>query len=168
MAMVMKRASKCLVLVGFPYSILLISSCLSHVTSLSFNYNFSDPNVLAGANLKYFNDSVPAIDRIDLTNSSRSWSTGRVAHGQPVNLWDDSTGRVASFTTNFTFLVKPVNSSSPASRNFMMHGQRFSTSPFCISNFAAEMLFFLSRSSCALLRIRWSIDAQKKSKYLFG
>ncbi|XP_047051350.1 L-type lectin-domain containing receptor kinase IX.1-like [Lolium rigidum] len=113
--MVMKRASKCLILLGFSYLILLISSCLPHVTSLSFDYNFSGPNILAGANLTYFNDSAPAIDRIDLTNSSRSWSTGRVAHGQPVSLWDDSTGRAASFTTNFTFLVKPVNSSSPAS-----------------------------------------------------
>uniref|UniRef100_A0ACD5Y2V9 Uncharacterized protein n=1 Tax=Avena sativa TaxID=4498 RepID=A0ACD5Y2V9_AVESA len=113
--MVMKRANKCLLVLGFPSLFLLISSCVPHVTSLSFDYNFSRPNVFAGADLKYWNDSAPALDRIDLTNSSRSWSTGRVAHGQPVSLWDDSTGKVASFTTNFTFFVKPVNSSSPAS-----------------------------------------------------
>jgi hypothetical protein len=121
MARAMKRASKCLLHLGIPYLFLLASSCLPHATSLKFDYNFSRPNVLAGADLKYWNDSAPAADRIDLTNSSRSWSTGRVAHGQPVSLWDDSTGRVASFTTNFTFIVKPVNTNSPASRNYMMH-----------------------------------------------
>ncbi|CAM0951030.1 unnamed protein product [Alopecurus aequalis] len=112
MTMVMERASKCHLVLAFPY-FLFISSCLPHVTSLSFDYNFSDPNVLAGANLKYWNDSAPAADRIDLTNTARWWSTGRVAYSQPVPLWDDSTGRAASFTTNFTFVVKPVNSNSP-------------------------------------------------------
>ncbi|CAM0910676.1 unnamed protein product [Alopecurus aequalis] len=100
--MTMKRA-KCFLL-------LIICSWLRHVTSLSFNYNFSAPAVLAGADLKYMNDSAPALDRIDLTNQSRRWSTGRVAHGQAVCLWDDDTGKVASFTTNFAFAIKPANS----------------------------------------------------------
>jgi hypothetical protein len=118
--MVMKRA-KCFLALGFPYWLLLIiSSCLPHVTSLSFNYNFSDTAVLAGADLKYFNDSVPALDWIDLTNHSRKWSTGRVAHGQAVRLWDDSTGKVASFTSDFVFAIKPANNNSQASRSSLM------------------------------------------------
>jgi hypothetical protein len=114
--MVMKRA-KCFLALGFPYLLLLIiSSYLPHVTSLSFNYNFSDPAVLAGADLKYFNDSAPALGRIDLTNQSRWYSTGRVAHGQAVRLWNDSTGKVASFTSKFVFAIKPANNNPKASR----------------------------------------------------
>ncbi|KAK1630355.1 hypothetical protein QYE76_004670 [Lolium multiflorum] len=94
---------------SFPYMLLVICNCLPHATSLSFNYNFSAPGVIAGADLKYLNDSIPSLDRIDLTNLSRSWSSGRVAHGQALHLWDDRTGKVASFTTNFTFAVKSLN-----------------------------------------------------------
>ncbi|KAF7066144.1 hypothetical protein CFC21_072177 [Triticum aestivum] len=112
--MVMKRA-KCFLFPGFPYlRLLIMASCLPHVTSLSFSYNFSGAGVLAGADLKYMNDSAPAptLNRIDLTNHSRKWSTGRVAHGQAVRLWDDSAGKVASFTTNFAFAIKPANDNS--------------------------------------------------------
>ncbi|TVU46681.1 hypothetical protein EJB05_06231, partial [Eragrostis curvula] len=98
--------NKCLLLV---FSCLVLSSYAPHATSLSFNYNFSTPGVLASANLKYMADSTAAGDRIDLTYAS-NWSTGRVAHGQQVQLWDDGTGRVASFTSNFTFNIKPTNS----------------------------------------------------------
>jgi hypothetical protein len=112
----MKRC-KCFIVLGFPYLLLLIiSSCLpDHVTSLSFNYNFSDPAVLAGADLMYMNDSAPVLDRIDLTNHSSWYSTGRVAHRQAVRLWDDSTGKVASFTSNFVFAIKPADSNPKAS-----------------------------------------------------
>jgi hypothetical protein len=108
--MAMKRAN-CSLVMGFPYLVLLIisSSWLPHVTSLNFNYNFSSPAVLAGADLKYMNDSAPALGRIDLTNQSRRWSTGRVAHGQAVRLWDNSTGKVASFTSSFVFAIKPAS-----------------------------------------------------------
>jgi hypothetical protein len=98
--------------------LLIVSSYLPHATSLSFNYNFSDPAVLAGADLKYMNDSVRAFNRIDLTNQSRRWSTGRVAHGQAVRLWDDSTGEIASFTSNFVFAIKPANSTYPEASSY--------------------------------------------------
>jgi hypothetical protein len=37
-----------------------------------------------------------------------------------LHLWDDRTGKVASFTTNFTFAVKSLNvsRSQASSRNF--------------------------------------------------
>jgi hypothetical protein len=115
----MKRC-KCFIVLGLPYLLLLliVSSYLPHATSLSFNYNFSDPAVLAGADLKYMNDSAPVLDRIDLTNQSRRWSTGRVAHGQAVRLWDDSTGEIASFTSNFVFAIKPANSTYPEASSY--------------------------------------------------
>jgi hypothetical protein len=87
--------------------------CVAHAaTSLSFSYNFSDAGVLTGADLTYMSNATAASDRIDLTKDT-TWSTGRVAYGQPVPLWDNSsTGNsmVASFTSNFTFAITPHNS----------------------------------------------------------
>ena len=57
-------------------------------------------------------DATPGSDRIDLTNDT-IWSTGRVAYGQPLQLWDD-TGNVAIFTSNFTLAIKPHNSTNQA------------------------------------------------------
>ncbi|KAL6654331.1 hypothetical protein ACP70R_007796 [Stipagrostis hirtigluma subsp. patula] len=107
MAMVKKNAESIFLLSLY----LFLSIHVPHATSLSFSYKFSTPGVLAGADLKYMSDSAAAGDRIDLTKAS-TWSTGRVAHGQPVRLWDDSTGKVASFTSNFTFAIKPLNSTN--------------------------------------------------------
>ncbi|KAK1609955.1 hypothetical protein QYE76_033628 [Lolium multiflorum] len=112
------RVSRVLAYMPPPYQTAAAAlPCLpDHVTSLSFNYNFSDPAVLAGADLKYMNNSAPVLDRIDLTNQSMRWSTGRVAHGQAVRLWDDSTGKVASFTSNFVFAIKPASTNPAASK----------------------------------------------------
>ena len=97
MAMVMGSKSPPLLL-SLAY---LLCVCVAHVTSLSFDYNFSIPGVLNSANIKYMSDATPGSDRIDLTNDT-IWSTGRVAYGPPLELWDD-TGKVASFT----FAIKP-------------------------------------------------------------
>ncbi|OEL13072.1 Agglutinin-2 [Dichanthelium oligosanthes] len=35
------------------------------------------------------------------------FSVGRASYALPVPLWDDATGELASFTTNFTFQIKP-------------------------------------------------------------
>ena len=32
-----------------------------------------------------------------------------MAYGLPVQLWENSTGKVASFTSNFTFVIEPHN-----------------------------------------------------------
>ncbi|CAL5015213.1 unnamed protein product [Urochloa decumbens] len=89
---------------------LLCATTLSHATSVSFSYNFSTPGALTRADLKYISNATAAGDRIDLTKDT-IWSTGRVAYGQPVPLWDN-TGKVASFTSNFTFAIKPHNSTA--------------------------------------------------------
>ncbi|XP_062228870.1 L-type lectin-domain containing receptor kinase IX.1-like [Phragmites australis] len=101
MAIVTKRAESHVLL---SLSYLLLYSHVPRITSLSFDYNFSTPGVLAGADLTYMSSSTAAGDRINLTKAS-TWSTGRVAHVQPVRLWDSSTGKVASFTSNFTFAI---------------------------------------------------------------
>lgn len=74
--------------------------------AVSFSYDFSKPGVLDGAGLKYIGDadSSAASDRIVLTKVS-NWSTGLVAYPQPVRLWDHRTGKVASFSTSFSFAI---------------------------------------------------------------
>ncbi|CAL5069634.1 unnamed protein product [Urochloa decumbens] len=118
MAMVEKVRPKTL-LQGLSLAYMLcVTTLLSHATStagdsvrgntsVSFSYNFSTPGALASADLKYISNSTAAGDRVDLTKDA-AWSTGRVAYGLPVQLWDN-TGKVASFTSNFTFAIKPHN-----------------------------------------------------------
>ncbi|PUZ48636.1 hypothetical protein GQ55_7G261000 [Panicum hallii var. hallii] len=106
MAMV-KKVPKTLLL-GLAH--LLCVATLSHATSLSFSYNFSTPGALTSPDLKYLSNATAGGDRVDLTKNT-SWSTGRVAYGRPVQLWDD-TGKVASFTSNFTFVIKSRNHSA--------------------------------------------------------
>ncbi|KAL6839948.1 hypothetical protein ACP4OV_029758 [Aristida adscensionis] len=75
-----------------------------HVTSLFFNYNFSIPGSINIANLMYFNDSYNAGGSISLTKMTDG-SVGRVAHAQPIRLWDCCSSKGASFTTSFTFAI---------------------------------------------------------------
>ncbi|GJN10050.1 hypothetical protein PR202_ga28109 [Eleusine coracana subsp. coracana] len=86
--------------------LLLAYLCLMPLdaSAFSFHYDFSNPGDLERAHLLYFNDSSPSDDRIDLTLMAPG-SAGRVAYAQPVRLWDSTTGRVASFTTSFTFAI---------------------------------------------------------------
>ncbi|CAL5025752.1 unnamed protein product [Urochloa decumbens] len=118
MAMVEKVGPKTLLQCLRLAYLLCITTLLSHATStagdsvrgntsVSFSYNFSTPGALARADLKYISNSTAAGDRVDLTKDT-SWSTGRVAYALPVQLWDN-TGKVASFTSNFTFAIKPHN-----------------------------------------------------------
>ncbi|CAO2146639.1 unnamed protein product [Urochloa humidicola] len=93
-----------------PYLLFVSVNTLSHAGSVSFNYNFSTPGVLTSPDLKYMSNATAAGDRIDLTKDT-VWSTGRVAYALPVQLWD-STGKVASFTSNFTFVIKPHNNTA--------------------------------------------------------
>ncbi|CAN6180939.1 unnamed protein product [Urochloa humidicola] len=79
-----------------------------HTAALSFSYNFSNPG--HSANLIYLSqNSTPGDGVINLTNN-RLWSTGGVAYPQLVRLWDDRSGRTASFTTDFSFAISDSTS----------------------------------------------------------
>ena len=110
MAMAKKQGGNSLLLLSLSSYYLMLCG-VPHATSLSFSYNFSNPGVLTSADLTYMSNATAASGRIDLTKDT-TWSTGRVAYGQPVPLWDNSTGnsKVASFTSNFTFAITPRNS----------------------------------------------------------
>lgn len=109
--MAMKVPKTLLLKIGILAYLLFVSiTTLSHAASVSFNFNFSTPGALTSPDLKYMSNATAAGDRIDLTKDT-VWSVGRVAYGLPVQLWD-STGKVASFTSNFTFVIKPHNNTA--------------------------------------------------------
>jgi hypothetical protein len=87
-------------------------------SSVSFSFNFSnttsDP---CGVELTCYRDAHydKTTSAIQLTKDLRGAITdsqGRVWYMQPVPLWKESTGEVASFTTAFSFRITPSESGS--------------------------------------------------------
>nr|CAD1829513.1 unnamed protein product [Ananas comosus var. bracteatus] len=71
------------------------------------SFNFSDPETY-GSNIKLQSDAFSNGTVINLTKDTPS-SQGRVVYGNPVLLWDDATGEVASFHTSFSFAIQAMN-----------------------------------------------------------
>nr|CAD1828322.1 unnamed protein product [Ananas comosus var. bracteatus] len=82
-----------------------------HAAPLSFSFNFSDPaltvtdvvrlELAASTNGTIINLTKDVLDD-SITNSS-----GRAIYKDLVPLWDRTTGEAASFTTSFSFVIKP-------------------------------------------------------------
>ncbi|KAI9125015.1 hypothetical protein K1719_003631 [Acacia pycnantha] len=105
---------------------------LSHtVNSLSFKFRFFD----SYDNIAFQGDAFASEGRLHLTNSIHGVplpnSAGRASYSSPVHLWDSRTGKVAAFTTSFSFIVSPSSSSYST-----LLGDGFS---FFIAPFSADM-----------------------------
>ncbi|KAL5197078.1 hypothetical protein ABZP36_000590 [Zizania latifolia] len=97
-------------------SLLLLASCLFIAklpccTPLSFSYDFSNPSTFNHLDIAM--DGSASLDTlIELTQSAdpqykdRFDKVGRAFYSHPVPLWDETTGEVTSFTTNFSFVIK--------------------------------------------------------------
>ncbi|KAM1133511.1 hypothetical protein ACFX13_043529 [Malus domestica] len=59
-------------------------------------------------NISYEGDASRVPRAIQL-NSQSSWMVGRATYTEPLHLWDSSTGSLADFTTNFTFVFDTGN-----------------------------------------------------------
>jgi hypothetical protein len=53
------------------------------------------------------------------------FSVGRASYARPVALWDNSTGELASFTSNFTFQIKPKDETTYQACNMSGDGMAF-------------------------------------------
>ena len=85
-------------------------------TALSFSFNFSSPGSgdLCDMELSCERDAWMGSGAIDLTRNyiaANVFSVGRASYARPVPLWDDATGEAASFSSNFTFQIRPQNRS---------------------------------------------------------
>lgn len=83
--------------------------------AVSFSFDFSNISAsILGADLRFQGDatSPPANGLVNLTTSSVG-GRGRMSYAHPVQLYDNTSGRheVASFSTNFTFAIVPINGS---------------------------------------------------------
>ncbi|KAL6657732.1 hypothetical protein ACP70R_005512 [Stipagrostis hirtigluma subsp. patula] len=105
--------------------LLLWTLHLPHATPLSFNFDFSQngaANIIFEGNA-FFN---PDAQLIELTKSDKSKgldsSLGRASHAQPVRIWNDATGELASFTTTFSIQIlrDETNSGSGDGMAFFM------------------------------------------------
>uniref|UniRef100_N1R3W1 non-specific serine/threonine protein kinase n=1 Tax=Aegilops tauschii TaxID=37682 RepID=N1R3W1_AEGTA len=95
-----------------------ITICLCYslglATALSFSFNFSSPGSgdLCNTELRCERDTSIGSGASDLTKNdiqANVFSVGRASYAQPVPLWDDATGEAASFSSNFTFHIRPKN-----------------------------------------------------------
>nr|BAJ92708.1 predicted protein [Hordeum vulgare subsp. vulgare] len=91
-----------------PTTLVLVLLCLCHAPpywafSLSFNLNFSDPS--AGSSINLAGDAYISPSRLELTQSNQNDSIGRASYRYKIPLWNSATGEMASFTTNFSFLI---------------------------------------------------------------
>ncbi|KAK9097011.1 hypothetical protein Sjap_022508 [Stephania japonica] len=92
----------------FSHFLLLLSLFLliSNVSTTSFNYRFFD-----SPKKQNFQGNYSLRDGFILLNTDQNGaplndSVGRVLHAEPVHLWDSSTGKVADFTTRFSFMIE--------------------------------------------------------------
>ncbi|KAJ1375474.1 Legume lectin domain, partial [Sesbania bispinosa] len=107
-----KKNSISVVLAIFISFLLLLDKANSS-DSLSFNFANFGPDV---RDIIFQGDAIQSSGTLQLTKLDESgcpttFSAGRVLYSAPVRLWEKSTGRLASFFTTFTFVIKPVKDS---------------------------------------------------------
>ncbi|KAJ3683577.1 hypothetical protein LUZ60_013804 [Juncus effusus] len=99
---------------GFPSFIILLF-LVPNVDSISFNFDFSDPDFDQFDNIQLQGDALWNRTVLYLTkdflNGDPTNSVGRASYKQPMLLWNNTSDEVTNFTTSFTFFIKTMNSS---------------------------------------------------------
>ena len=87
-------------------SLLLV---LDDAHSVSFTFKTFYPNV---GGISFQGDAFTSPGVLQLTrnqiDNNLTYSAGRVSYIQPVQIWDSQTGKLADFTSHFTFIAKDV------------------------------------------------------------
>uniref|UniRef100_J3MWN7 non-specific serine/threonine protein kinase n=1 Tax=Oryza brachyantha TaxID=4533 RepID=J3MWN7_ORYBR len=91
--------------------LLLFSNGAPRATSLDFSFNFSSSGDLCGTELQCERDAGMGSGVLDITRAENGavYNTGRASYSRPLPLWDNATGELASFTSNFTFQLRLIN-----------------------------------------------------------
>ncbi|XBI60991.1 hypothetical protein VPH35_041852 [Triticum aestivum] len=134
------------------YIIICLCYSLGLATALSFSFNFSNPSSgdLCDTELKCERDTRMGSGAIELTKNETQvnvFSVGRASYTRPLPLWDDATGEVASFSSNFTFQIRPQNRSDD---HFGLCNPNFTT-----DSSADGMSFFLAHYPSRLPPNSW-------------
>ncbi|KAI5004775.1 hypothetical protein ZWY2020_032018 [Hordeum vulgare] len=133
-------------------TIICLCYSLGLATALSFSFNFSNPGSddLCDTELKCERDTRMGSGAIELTKNETQvnvFSVGRASYVRPLPLWDDATGEVASFSSNFTFQIRPQNTSDD---HFGLCNPNFTT-----DSSADGMSFFLAHYPSMLPPNSW-------------
>nr|CAD1829514.1 unnamed protein product [Ananas comosus var. bracteatus] len=103
-----KSRTKCSLFLFFD---IVFHVCIPHAQHHSPSaFNFSDPEINM-SNITLQADAVWNGTVINLTNDTHS-SQGRAVYSNPVLLWDNAMGEVASFHTSFSFVIHAKNTSN--------------------------------------------------------
>ncbi|XP_008811475.3 L-type lectin-domain containing receptor kinase IX.1-like [Phoenix dactylifera] len=94
----------------------LLCFMIPHASPLSFNYSIFNQD--ATGDLTSYEDATLQSNAIQLTrnqmNTYLERSMGSVVHNEPVHLWDKRSGKLADFTSNFSFTIDGLNKSRSA------------------------------------------------------
>ncbi|KAK8259435.1 hypothetical protein V6Z11_D13G055400 [Gossypium hirsutum] len=90
--------------------ILFLMLILPWAASQSFNFTSFDTS---NDNIRYKGDARPINSTIQLTNLE-VWRSGHAVYAEPMHLWDKYTGKLAGFTTHFTFSILAQTNITPA------------------------------------------------------
>ncbi|PPS12347.1 hypothetical protein GOBAR_AA08303 [Gossypium barbadense] len=90
--------------------ILFLMLILPWAASQSFNFTSFDTS---NDNIRYKGDARPINSTIQLTNLD-VWRSGHAVYAEPMHLWDKYTGKLAGFTTHFTFSILAQTNITPA------------------------------------------------------
>ncbi|KAJ1698394.1 hypothetical protein LUZ63_006906 [Rhynchospora breviuscula] len=112
MALPKPRSHLSIPIPAFLILLLFLSHLLPLCTSFSFAFNFSAmggnaPDMIEFQGDAFFNKVIRLTkDEFDTSIAS---SSGRAVYSQPIPLWSKTTGKLAHFTTHFSFLIKATN-----------------------------------------------------------
>lgn len=88
---------------------------LPHANSISFNFPSFQSNL--NNKITFQGDAFSSNGVLQLTKNQLDGpinsSAGRASYAEPMHLWDASTGRLTDFHTEFFFIIKAVNTTSP-------------------------------------------------------
>lgn len=87
---------------------------LPHANSISFNFPSFNPNI---KDIFYQGDAFSTNGALQLTKNQvdvpLTFSVGRASYNKPVHIWDANTRKLTDFATQFTFIMRPTQSTRP-------------------------------------------------------
>ncbi|XP_050206151.1 lectin 7-like [Mercurialis annua] len=91
------------------FSCIILLLIVPYANSIAFSYQNFYPNI---GGISYQGDAFASNGVLQLTrnqiDNNLTYSGGRVSYIRPVQIWDSQTGKVADFTSRFSFVAKDV------------------------------------------------------------
>uniref|UniRef100_A0A5B7B263 non-specific serine/threonine protein kinase n=1 Tax=Davidia involucrata TaxID=16924 RepID=A0A5B7B263_DAVIN len=83
---------------------MIVTLYFSFIIPLATPLNFNLPNITPDDHIKTYADASISSEGLELTPAQQQ-KAGRATFVQPLHLWDKASGKLADFTTNFSFVI---------------------------------------------------------------